>query len=145
MSGQGVQTGWLRNVGCSKACSLQSMIRTTYPDRICYCPSVMFTSAVCFFLRESGQESAPHVLLGNPDGVDPDSHVHSVSPGRGVPTPCTRKRSPLWHSSFHPGRNSVRQHFTSGIPSADISHPALDIRMGEEDVSTSPIKHIRIL
>ena len=79
-----------RNVGCSKACSLQSMIRTTYPDRICYCPSVMFTSVVCFSLRESGQESAPHVLLGNPDGVDPDSLARFVSSGRGVPTPCTQ-------------------------------------------------------
>ena len=46
-------------------------IRTTYPDRICYCPGVMIASAVCFSLRESGQGSAPCVLLENPDGVAP--------------------------------------------------------------------------
>ena len=70
-------------------------------------------------------------LLGNPDGVDPDSLVHSVSSGRGVPTPCTRRRSPFaQHSSVHPGKNSVRRHFISGRLSVrqhflhpDISHP----------------------
>ena len=35
--------------------------------------------------------------------------------------------------------------FTFGIPSADISHPAPDIRMGEQGVSTSPVRHIRII
>ena len=49
------------------------------------------------------------------------------------------------HSSVHPG----------GIPSTDISHPEFRAptfyirishnRMGEEDVSTSPVRHIRIL
>ena len=57
---------------------------------------------------------AAHVLLGNPDGVDPDSLACSVSSGKGVPTPCTHRRSPLQHSLFHPGRNSVSRHFTSG-------------------------------
>ena len=56
----------------------------------------------------------PRVLLGNPDGVDPDSLAHSVSFGRGVPTPCTHRRSPLWRT-FHSTRG--------GIPCADISHP----------------------
>ena len=93
----------------------KSMIRTTYPDRICYRSGVMFTSTVCFSLRESGQGSVPHVLLGNPDGVDRNSHAHSVSSRRGVPTPCTRRRSLFaQHSSVHPGRNSARRHFTSG-------------------------------
>ena len=59
---------------------------------------------------------------GNLDGVDPDSLAHSVSSGREVPTPCTRRRSPLRHSSVHSGRNSVRRHFTSGISCADILH-----------------------
>ena len=54
---------------------------------------------------------AAHVLLGNPDGVDPDSLARSVSSGGGVPAPCTRRRSPLRHSSFHPGRNSIRPTF----------------------------------
>ena len=85
----------------------------------------------------------PHVLLGNPDGVDPDSHAHSVSSRRGVPTPCTRRRSPLrsiaqstWGripcadishpefraSTFHI-QNSVRRHFTSEILCFNILHP----------------------
>ena len=119
------------------------MIRTTYPDRICYRLGVMFTSAVCFSLRESGEGSAPHVLLRNPDRVDPDSLAHSVSSGRGVPIPCTRRRSPLrsiaqstWGripcanishpefraSTFHI-KNSVRRHFTSEILCFNILHP----------------------
>ena len=62
---------------------------------------------------------APHSmavrdLLGNLDGVAPDSNARSVSSGGGVPTPYTRRRFPLRHSSFHP---------RGGIPSADISHP----------------------
>ena len=111
----------------------QSMIQTTYSDRICYRPGVMFTSAVCFSLRESGQGSVPHVLLGNPDGVDPDSLARSVSSRRVVPTPCTRGRSPL-RSIAHSTRGRILSgrlstfygYFTSGIPSADVS-PSLDI------------------
>ncbi|RVW63649.1 hypothetical protein CK203_056908 [Vitis vinifera] len=87
-------------------------------------------------LEEVQIGSAPHVLLGNPDGVDLDSHAHSVSSGRGVPTHCTRRRSPLRHSSFHPGRNSIHRHFTSGIPSVDISHLAPDIRVGFSRIAT---------
>ena len=64
----------------------KSMIWTTYPDRICY----------------------------HPDGVDPNSLAHSVSSGRGVPTPCTRRRSPL---------RSIAYSTRGGIPSTDISHP----------------------
>ena len=60
------------------------MIRTTYPDRICYRPDGVDPDSM-----------AARVLLGNPDGFDLDSLVHSVSSGRGVPTPCTRRRSPL--------------------------------------------------
>nr|CAN77796.1 hypothetical protein VITISV_040892 [Vitis vinifera] len=92
--------------------------------------------------RQNG--SAPRVLLGNSDGVDPDSLVHSVSSGRGVLTPCTRRWSPL-RSKAHSSRG--------GIPSADISHPEFRAptfyirishsRMGEEDVSTSPDRLIR--
>ena len=55
-----------------------------------------------------------------------------------------------WRRTTFHIRNSVCRHFTSGIPSADISHPefrppTFHIRMGEEDVSTSPVKLIRIL
>ena len=56
----------------------------------------------------------PHVLLGNPDGVDPDSHAHSVSSGRGVPTPCTRRRSPL---------RSIARSTRGRILCANISYP----------------------
>ena len=64
----------------------------------------MIASVVCFSLRQSGQGSTPHVLLGNPDEVAPDSDARSVSSGRGVPTPCTRRRPPcdLWHRTFYP-------------------------------------------
>ena len=86
MSGQGVRTGWRRNMVCgrlseccSKACSHQSMIRTTYLDRICYRPGVMIASAVCFSQRESGQGSVPHILLENPDGVAPSTFHPDVS------------------------------------------------------------------
>ena len=105
---------------------------------------MMFTSAVCFSLRESGQGSAPRVLLGNPDGVAPDSDARSMSSGGGVPTPCTSKRSPLRRSTFSgyltseilSGRlSTLSGYFTSGAWR----------RMGEEGVSTSPIRHIRIL
>ncbi|RVW45760.1 hypothetical protein CK203_116270 [Vitis vinifera] len=56
--------------------------------------------------------SAPHVLLGNPDGVAPDSLT-------------------------------ATGHFTSRIPCADILHPDISQPDGEEDVSTSPDRHIR--
>ncbi|RVW42683.1 hypothetical protein CK203_103875 [Vitis vinifera] len=69
---------------------------------------------------------------------NPDSLVHSVSSGRGVPTPCTRRRSPL---------RSIAQSTRERVPCADISHPEFRAptfyirishsRMGEEDVSTS--------
>ena len=39
-------------------------------------PGVMFTSVVCFSLKESEKGSAPHVLLGNLDGVKPDGSLH---------------------------------------------------------------------
>ena len=69
---------------------------------------------------------AAHVLLGNPDGVAPDSmaarvilgnsdgvaldsNARSVSSGGEVPTPCTRRRSPLRRANislleFFPGQ-----------------------------------------
>ncbi|RVX13140.1 Retrovirus-related Pol polyprotein from transposon 17.6 [Vitis vinifera] len=86
-------------VGCpndvARLAHFKSMIQTTYPDRICYRPGVMFTSALCFSLRE---EKGPYT-----------SHTQTV--------PLAR------HNSFHPGKNSVCRHFTSGIPPADISYP----------------------
>ncbi|RVW92015.1 hypothetical protein CK203_037143 [Vitis vinifera] len=101
--------------------------------------------------RMAAEESAPHVLLGNPDGVDLDSLARSVSSGRGVPTPCTRRRSPL-RSIAHSTRGRILSgrlstfcgHFISGIPCADILYPEFRAptfyirishsRMGEEDV-----------
>ena len=50
---------------------------------------------------------AARVLLGNPDGVAPDSNARSMSSGRGVPTPCTREE-------FYPAVIP---------PHPDISHP----------------------
>ena len=94
-------------------------IRTTYPDRIYYRPDGV-----------SPNSMAAHVLLGHPDGVDPDSLAHSVSSRRGVPTPCTRRRSPLRNiAHFTQGRilssrlSTFSGHFISGIPCADILHP----------------------
>ncbi|WKA10593.1 hypothetical protein VitviT2T_028158 [Vitis vinifera] len=43
-----------------------------------------------------------------------------MSSGGGVPTPCTRRRSPLRHSLFHPGE----EFYPAEVPpSPDISHP----------------------
>ena len=56
------------------------MIRTTYPDRICYRPDGVAPDSM-----------AAHVLLANPDGVASDSDAR--------------------HSSFRPGRNSIRLNF----------------------------------
>ena len=67
-------------------------IWTTYPDRICYRPGVMIASTVCFSLRESGQGSAPRILLENPDGAAPlpfhpdVSHLEFCSAA--IPTGC---------------------------------------------------------
>ncbi|RVW69206.1 Retrovirus-related Pol polyprotein from transposon 297 [Vitis vinifera] len=61
--------------------------------------------------------SAVCVLLGNPDGVVLDSNARSVSSRGGVPTPCTRRRSPLRRATFHflrisHIRNSVRSYMS---------------------------------
>ena len=68
MSEQGIRTGrpdtpsdgggtW-SVAGCpndeARLAHFKSMIRTTYPNRICYRLDVMFTSVVCFSLREFG-------------------------------------------------------------------------------------------
>ena len=51
---------------------------------------------------------------------NPDSLVRSMSSGGGVPTPCTRRRSPLRHSLFHPGE----EFYPAEVPpSPDISYP----------------------
>ena len=65
-------------------------IRTTYPDRICYHPGVMFTNAMCFlFLLTSGWETttflAPtfyiwisHSRMGEEDAsTSPDRHIRT--------------------------------------------------------------------
>nr|CAN64081.1 hypothetical protein VITISV_017279 [Vitis vinifera] len=67
-------------------------------------------------------QGAKEVRTGRPDtpsdgsgnGVDPDSLAYSMSSGRGVPTPCTRRRSPL---------RSIAQSTRGRIPCADISYP----------------------
>ena len=68
--------------------------------------------------------------MGNLDGVDPDSLAGSVSSGREVPTPCTRRQSPL-RSIAHSTRGRILsgrlstffRYFISGIPCTDISYP----------------------
>ena len=138
-------------------------IRTTYPDSICYRPDGAASDSIAPpFLLGSPDSMAARVLLGNLDGVDPDSLAGSVSSGREVPTPCTRRQSPL-RSIAHSTRGRILSsrlstfsgHFISGKPCADILHLDVScaptfyirishIRMGEEDVSTSPVRHIRI-
>ena len=130
-SGQDVGETWFV-AGCpndvGRLSHIKLIIRTAHPDRICYRPGMMFTSAVCFNLRESGQGSALRVLLRNPDGVDPDSLAHSMSSGRGAlhlahadGPPCATQLSPP-REEFRPPtfhiRNSVRRHFTSGYLTA---------------------------
>nr|CAN82342.1 hypothetical protein VITISV_029024 [Vitis vinifera] len=73
----------------------KSMIRTTYPDRICYRPG-----------------------------------KHATCPLGGIRMKLIRiawRRGTFSHLEFRPPtfhiRNSVRRHFTSRIPSVDISHP----------------------
>ena len=57
-------------------------IRTTYPDSICYRPDGAASDSIALpFLLGSPVSIAVHVLLGNPDGVDPDSLAHAVSSG----------------------------------------------------------------
>ena len=114
----------------------KSMIRTTYPDRICYCPGVMFTSAVCFSLRESDR-GARHMSSWG---------IRMELIRIAMRTPCHQGERSLHlaHTDDSPrgiahstgGKNSVRTTFHL----FRISH----IWMGEEDVSTSPVRHIRI-
>ena len=71
----------------------------------------------------------------------------------GVSTPCTRRRSPLSRATqlIPPGEEFYPADFP---PSLDISHPEFrpptfhiwisHIWMGEKEVSTSPVRHIRI-
>ena len=54
------------------------------------------------------------VLLGNADGVDPDSLACFVLSGIGVPKPCTCRRSPL---------RIIAQSTRGRIPCANISNP----------------------
>ena len=63
------------------------MIRTTYPDRICYRPNVMFVS-VRVLLPEGVRigEHAMCPLGGVRMEFAPDSNAHHVSSGGGVPT-----------------------------------------------------------
>ena len=151
----------------------------------------MFTSALCFSLRESGYGSASRVLLGNQDGVAPDKGARHMS-SRGIRmellriamrTPCHQGKGSLHFAhtdgppcDVPPSPDISHPEFCLGDvpPSPDISHPALDAgwerrtfqlsqsnmsgssdrifhirmshsRMGEEDVSTSPVRHVRIL
>ena len=118
-------------------------IRTTYPDRICYrsdgvAPDNMAVRVLlgnpngvdsdialrtpCHLgegsLHLAHADGPPCYIApstrGNPDGVDPDSLARFVSSGIGVPTPCTRRRSPLC---------VIAQSTRGRIPCADILHP----------------------
>ena len=75
------------------------MIRTTYPDRICYLPGCDVRE--CRVLLPEGVRigEQPHILLGNLDGVAPDSDTR--------------------HSSFHPRKNSIQPTFQ--LPRLDMS------------------------
>nr|CAN66695.1 hypothetical protein VITISV_028316 [Vitis vinifera] len=93
---------------------------------------------------------APHSmavrdLLGNLDGVAPDSNARSVSLGGGVLIPCTCRRSPLWCAGY---LTTGWERRTFQLPRSDMSGSSGRIshsRMGEEDVSTSPVRYVRIL
>ena len=90
-------------------------IRTTYPNSICYRPDGAASDSIAPpFLLGSPDSMAARVLLGNPDGVDPDSLGRFVSSGIGVPTPCTRRRSPL---------RVIAQSTRGRIPCENILHP----------------------
>ncbi|RVW60050.1 Retrovirus-related Pol polyprotein from transposon RE1 [Vitis vinifera] len=70
------------------------------------------TWAVARLAHWSPDSMAAHVLLRNPDGValdsiaarnllgNPDSNARSVSSGGGVPTPYTRRQSPLLRAGY---------------------------------------------
>nr|CAN62147.1 hypothetical protein VITISV_000925 [Vitis vinifera] len=72
-------------------------IRTTYSDSIYYRSDGVASDSI-----------APPFRLGNLDSL-----ARSVSSGRGVPTPCTCRRSPL---------RSIAQSTRGRIPYADILH-----------------------
>ena len=70
--------GWL-----SKACSLQSMIRTIYPGMI-YCrPGMMLASVVCSSLRDPDRGVRHVSSWGETARVDPDRGAHHVSSEKG--------------------------------------------------------------
>ena len=131
------------------------------PDRICYRPGVWCSQAPRARLRNpDGVDPDSDARLGNPDGVALDSDACSVSSGGGVPTPCTRRRFPLRHSIFsgYPtsGILSGWRSIFSGYPTFGILSgwrstfseyftSGRHIRMGKEGISTSPVRHVRIL
>ena len=73
---------------------------------------------------ESPDSIAARVLLGNPDAVAPDSNACSVSSREGVPTPCTRRQSPLRRADISLPEFCPIRHVR--ILWEDISHPAPD-------------------
>ena len=100
------------------------MIWTTYPDKICYRPNRgarhisswgIRMELIRIALRAPCHQGGGSLHLAHADGP-----------------PCDAR-----HSSFHPGKNSVWPSFHL----LRISHS----RMGEEDVSTSPVRHVQIL
>ena len=96
----------------------------TYPDRICYRTGCDVRE--CRVLLPEGVRIGERITcpLGESEWSAPDSDVRSVSSGGVVPTPCTRRRSPLRRSTFF-------RYFTSGdagwerrafqLPLSDIS------------------------
>nr|CAN68557.1 hypothetical protein VITISV_024037 [Vitis vinifera] len=81
------------------------MIRTTYPDRICYHPECDVHECRIAWRRMSSW------------GIQ-------MELSRMGPYTLYMQTVPLaQHSSVHPGRNSVRRHFISRISCADILHP----------------------
>ena len=116
-----VRTGWQRN-----------MIRITYLDRICHRSGVIFHE--CYVLQLGGiWMELIRIALRTPchPGERSLHLAHADGP------PC-----------------GIAQSTRGGIPCTDISHPEFRAptfyirishsRMGEEDISTSPIRLIRI-
>ncbi|RVW89446.1 Retrovirus-related Pol polyprotein from transposon 17.6 [Vitis vinifera] len=117
-----VRTGWRGIWAVARLAHIKSMIRTTYPDRICYRPGCDVHECRVFLPEEA--------RIG-------EHHMSSWGIRMELIRISLRARGLLaLHSSIHPGRNSVHRHFTSGY---------LTARMGEEDVSASPDRHIRII
>ena len=89
------------------------MIRTTYPDRICYRPGCDVHECRILLGNPDGVAPDSDVRLGNPNGVAPDGSLHHA---HADDHPCDVPSSPdIPHPEFCPG---------DVPPSPSVSHPA---------------------